>query len=106
MLQDFIQIFLFFKLSLPLLMLLLCLALFGECQIASEFSVDFPFVIGFSFIQVWLTDRIAFRSLYDSCQKELPLSTPTCVKPNQVRISHHLNTRTKTFQEIKEAGKA
>ena len=73
LLRDFIQMLLFFNLLLPLFMLLLSLALFEEWQIASKFSVDFPFVICFSFIRFWLKDQIAVRATSDLCQKKLAL---------------------------------
>ena len=80
LLRDFIQMLLFFNLLLPLFMLLLSLALFEEWQIASKFSVDFPFVICFSFIRFWLKDQIAVRATSDLCQKKLALFPLICVK--------------------------
>ena len=80
LLRDFIQMLLFFNLLLPLFMLLLSLALFEEWQIASKFSVDFPFVICFSFIRFWLKDQIAVRPTSDLCQKKLALLPLICVK--------------------------
>lgn len=80
LLRDFIQMFLFLNLLLLLFMLLLSLVLFGEWQLASKFLADFTFVIGFSFIWVWLKDQIAFRPTSDPCQEMLALSTFICEK--------------------------
>ena len=80
LLRDFIQMLFFFNILLALFMPLLSLALFGEWQIASKFSVDFPFTICFSFIWFWLKDHTAFRPTSDLWQKNLALSPLICVK--------------------------